>query len=1282
MKSNWTHWFASLIFCSALIITFPVKGNEQGIIYLLEQLSFQMGQRDLFQAEQTLTKISKVAPENLVYLQENVRFLAESQRFSQARIKLLKIKTRISERNHSALLQLIDIYQNKRKELSEARLLNTRQLYQQSLNKYDQLFDKQDPHYSLALEYWDILTEVNPELEPTVLYKLQRLNLQYPANPRIKLAYFKYSLRAGKNKNKIYDELYLLTFNTVWQSEAKRLWQYGLMNTDVTYNNQQNFKRYIERFPDDNKVSYHFRDGNAALELHRISMRDPAYRAKIKLPKMLEDDAPLSEIALTLATAKTKYADDQDVIIAEGRFLFRKNDYVGAKAAFNRCAELFQPTPSVCLSLSITTDYWSLIEKTETYLDAQKLTEAGQTLAKLYKFEDESHYHILLDGDRQVALGNYIKAEQLYLSLLVIEPLSPQFLTTMMEFKLNYQGKLKMDSWVSSLSLQQKDIILPDYNSLLVARIRDKADAELEKGNEAEAESLLKSALRIVQMHPWASYDLAKLYIQQGKTDKALDLYKPISDKVEVKYSYSLILASVDMYYSALNVLQSIPSKSRTNNIKQDIQDYKFELAMDKVDRSLQQDRLALLTSASTRFNNNVVYTSRIQQQMLKYGFLQQSALLAKLLLDSDQQSDSVNRINVLLQLAQVQLLAKQTDKAVNNVALVYKETGRSFTNELALSDLTLELLEDDQLPKVIQSQFSNMLDQHLVQHDDVVAVWKNDLRFAELTSDPIRMFQALDKLIALEPSESYRFYQLFSLFEENKGQLDVSNGEFKYEYLVPFIQSFPFDPVGYDVAFRLYNQLPELGDNSGSLMKKGYYSALMADISDKANFDTRALASGEELLQKTNSSDLSFAQKQKIKEYFVLMTSDENVASIHVNQGSWLVNRFQSALAQRSLKENRRLELGVKRYDKSGSAGTSEYDLSVLSLTYAAPMDNAWLGDGEWYVKVEPTIIKAGTLDTNDSANDTFGFNKLCDSRCDDLLLKQEEVGTSIAIGFETASVSADIGTKPIGFELFDWVGGAAYSDSLWNIGWSLGVSKRSVTSSLLSFSGSEDLYTSTTWGGTSLYNLGLSLSYDQGTGWGIWALTDAGKISGKQVKENERTRAMGGIYWDWFDRDWLTASIGLNLFTWQYEKDLSEFTFGQSGYYSPQEYKSASLPLNFYGRLGDFTYQVDLSVSISESADDDSVYYPLHTNYQEALELISNDSFLGGESTGEGFSAEAMIEYKLTNHWTLGTNITIQKSEFFSPNSLYFYLKYYFEPNLQPANRRPDPVSIYMDY
>lgn len=1282
MKSSLSQWLSSLIFCGALFCTYPVKGNEEGVVYLLQQLSFQMGQRDLFQAGLTLKKLSKVAPQNIVYLQENIRFLTETAKFSQARVQLLKIKTRVSAKNYDALLQLIDIYHKKRKELSAARLLNTRQLYKKSLDKYEKLFNKQEPHYSLALEYWDILTEVHPDLEPTVLYKLERLNMQYPANTRIKLAYFKYSLRAGKNKNKIYEELYLLTFNTVWESEAKRLWQYGLLNTDVTYANQQDFKRYIERFPEDNQLNYHFIDGNAALELHRVSMRDPAYRAKIRLPKMLEDDAPLSEIALTLATAKTKYADDQDVIVSEGRFLFRKNDYIGAKAAFNRCAKLFQPTPSVCLSLSITTDYWSLIEKTETYLDSQKLTEAGKAIGKLYKFEDESNYHILLDGDLQVALGNYVNAEQLYQSLLVINPLSLQFLSTMMEFKLNYQGKLKMDSWVLSLSLQQRDIILPDYNSLLVSRIRDKADVVLAKGDQKEAESLLKSALRIVQMHPWASYDLAKLYIQQGQIDKALNLYKPISDKVEVKYSYSLILASVDMYYSALNVLQSIPLASRTTSIKQDIQDYKFEVAMDEVDRSLQQDRLALLISASKTFDSNFVYSNRIQQKMMEYGFLEQGALLASSLLNSDLSLGSANRINVLLQLAQVQLLDEQTDKALSNVSLVYKEPELSYANELTLSDLTLELLEKDKLPPVVKRQFSNMLNQHIVQHDDDAAVWRNNLRFAELTSDVVRMWYALDKLIELEPSESYRFYQLFNLFEENKNELDISNGEFKYEYLVPFIQSFPFDPVGYDVAFRLYNQLPELGDNSSRLMKKGYYTALMADISDSSNFDTRVLASGDELLKRTNSSDLTFAQKQKIKEYFILMSSDENVASIEVSQGSWLVNRFQSALAQRSLKENRRLELGVKRYDKSGNAGTSEYDLSVLSLTYAAPMDNAWFGTGEWYLKVEPTIIKAGTLNTNDLESDNFGSIKLCDSRCNNLLLEQEEVGTSLAIGFENNSISADIGTKPIGFNLFDWVGGIEYSNSLWNIGWSLGLSKRSVTSSLLSFSGSDDPYTSVTWGGTSLYNLGLSLSYDQGQGWGIWALTDTGKIAGTQVKENERTRAMGGIYWDWFDRDWLTASIGLNLFTWQYEKDLSEFTLGQSGYYSPQEYKSASLPLGFYGRLGDFTYEVDLSISVSESADDDSVYYPLHTNFQDALELISDDRFLGGESTGRGFSANAMIEYKLTNHWTLGTNLVIQKSEYFSPNSLYFYIKYYFEPNLGPANRRPNPVSIYMDY
>jgi hypothetical protein len=1268
--------------------SFLVKANEQGVVYLLEQLSFQMGQRDLFQAEKTLSKLSKVSPDNLIYLQENIRFLVESSRFSEASIALMKIQTRISKSDYNVLSQLLDIYYKKRELLSEARLLSKRKLYTQALEKYKKLFQSKDPHYSLALEYWDIITEVTPDLEPTVLYKLERLNKQYPANIRIRLAYFKYSLRAGKNKQQIYDDLYLLTFNTVWKSEAKRLWQYGLLNTDVTVHNQQQFLYYMELFPNDTRVSYHYQEGSDAIALHKNLMRDSAYRAKLRLPKMLDDDAPLTEIALTLASAKTKYADDQVVIISEGQYLFRKNDYVGAKTAFKRCAELFTPTPSKCTSLLNTTNYWALIDNVELNLAEQKFDQAQTNINKLYTFIDESNYHILLDGRLSALLGNYIKAEKLYFSLLEFEPLNRQYLSTIMNFKGDYLGKLNMDTWISSLSLEQTTLILADYHSLLIARIREKADARLLEGNEKKAESLLLSALEIIQMHPWASYDLANLYIDQGNIEKALSLYNPMSAKVEIKYSYSLILSSLDMYSRALRVLSSVPIASRTESINKDIQRYQFEVAMLDVDRAMQQDRLALLISAEDKFNSNTIYVDRVQQQMLKYGFLEQTALLANSRLKSTFVSDSEKRVELLLQLAQVQLLSKQTNKAVNTVSQVYALEGRLLTtniklpNNIKLAELSLELLEDNQLPPLLEQKLTQLLTTHTIKYPNVVDVWSQNLRLAEFTSDSTKAWQALTKLVKLEPSQSYRFYQLFNLFEDHNDELNVSDRQFKSNYLIPFIQSFPFNPVGYDVASRLYSRLPELNEDSNSLVKKGYYTALMTDVGDAADFDIRELTDKNELLIKANVSGLKQTQKNKLEQYFNKMNSDERVSSIEVSQGSWLVNRFQSVLKERSLTQSRRLELGIKQYSKSGDEGLSEYDLSVLSFAYVAPMDNSWLGTGQWYVKVDPTIIKAGTLDVDAESSDVFGSIKLCDDRCDNLKVKQEEIGTSIALGFKNESVTADIGTKPIGFNLFDWVGGVNYRNSIWNIGWSLGASKRAVTSSLLSFSGVDDPYSSFTWGGDSIYNLGLSLSYDQGNGWGIWGLTDSGVISGEQTKSNARTRAMAGIYWDWFNRDWLNASIGLNIFTWQYQYDLSEYTLGQGGYYSPQEYKSASIPINFYGRIADFSYQIDLSISRSESRDDDMDYYPYHPNYQKALERFSGDKFSGGESTGQGHSINAMIEYKLTNHWTLGANVTLQQSEFFSPNSLYFYVKYYLEPNLQPANIRPDPVSIYMDY
>jgi hypothetical protein len=61
-----------------------------------------------------------------------------------------------------------------------------------------------------------------------------------------------------------------------------------------------------------------------------------------------------------------------------------------------------------------------------------------------------------------------------------------------------------------------------------------------------------------------------------------------------------------------------------------------------------------------------------------------------------------------------------------------------------------------------------------------------------------------------------------------------------------------------------------------------------------------------------------------------------------------------------------------------------------------------------------------------------------------------------------------------------------------------------------------------------------------------------------------------------------------------WHYDKDLSGYTLGQGGYYSPQEYVSFALPVTWRKRTENWSWELGGSVSWSHSKTDD-VRYPL---------------------------------------------------------------------------------------
>ncbi len=142
--------------------------------------------------------------------------------------------------------------------------------------------------------------------------------------------------------------------------------------------------------------------------------------------------------------------------------------------------------------------------------------------------------------------------------------------------------------------------------------------------------------------------------------------------------------------------------------------------------------------------------------------------------------------------------------------------------------------------------------------------------------------------------------------------------------------------------------------------------------------------------------------------------------------------------------------------------------------------------------------------------------------------------------------------------------------------MGYTVNVHRRPISSSLLSFGGQKDSssHTGATWGGVRADGGGLSLSYDRGEAHGIWSSLGADSLTGKNVADNWRVRWMTGYYYKVINENNRRVTVGLNNMIWHYDKDLSGYTLGQGGYYSPQEYLSFAVPVTWRQRTENWSW------------------------------------------------------------------------------------------------------------
>jgi hypothetical protein len=280
--------------------------------------------------------------------------------------------------------------------------------------------------------------------------------------------------------------------------------------------------------------------------------------------------------------------------------------------------------------------------------------------------------------------------------------------------------------------------------------------------------------------------------------------------------------------------------------------------------------------------------------------------------------------------------------------------------------------------------------------------------------------------------------------------------------------------------------------------------------------------------------------------------------------------------------------------------------------------------------VQVTPVSLNAGSVNASFSSPTPFGTNNVTSQ-------SQTAAGVGVAVGYVTKGVAVDVGTTPIGFTYSNLTGGIKVDgpvDDAKTLSYLVNVSSRPVTDSLLSFAGTKVNGSGNQWGGVMASGGRFGLTKDLG-GYGFYGSAGFYAVNGHNVASNNRRDFTAGSYINIYKRPDSELTAGLNLSNLSYQQNLSNFTYGQGGYFSPQQYNAATIPIIWSATSEKLSYQLRAAVGYQGYSQNSSSYFPTNGALQAAS---GNLNYASQTSSGAAYNLAAGSEYQVAPKLFLG--------------------------------------------
>jgi cellulose synthase operon protein C len=791
-------------------------------------------------------------------------------------------------------------------------------------------------------------------------------------------------------------------------------------------------------------------------------------------------------------------------------------------------------------------------------------------------------------------------------------------------------------------------------DGLLAAALAERASEEMNAGNRDAAIADLEGATKLDPRDPWIRYRLAGYYRDKGDAERGRTLMSEgverAPDVPDMRYAQALYLSHLEDYAAAFTAIDGIEAARRTDGMN-DLHDrLQVTLARAEAKRRAEAGDAAgaraALAAVEPLAAHNFDRAVELAYSWIALGSLEHGTGLVQPYLDGEGSSDA----HRLLGWAQV-LNSAEDDKRLKTALAQLRalpQLGAEERADVARLERALDLRE--------------------------IRTVERQRNFAEAA-------RRLDALLAADPHDRRlrvaraELYLMASQPHPARDRLAALAAE---------------DPDDLDTRLTYVRALTESGDQALARTQLQAVEARMPTSDEEVviSLARRQLGLGE--AEKALQTLKPLLAVPHPRTDVLMLAARAHVVLRHLAQARDYFDQAaagaagdEALAAQRASEEVQEhmqssVTAALSFWHQPGTAGMSQLD--------AVTTPSAWLfarSDGSRFiVRADAVYVDAGSASAADLP--LLGTVQAAGAGAVERYSTGAQVGLSPGFGYQSDSITADLGATPLGFLLPNVVGGLAWTPEWHSVDLSFGVQRRAVTSSELSYAGLKDPITGTSWGGvvqTGPY-AGFGLYRES---YAVSGAVQFSEITGTHVLDNQFAGARLSGSWKLFSAAQTRTDLGVTLNYWTYEHNLSNYTFGSGGYYSPHSYVSVSTPLELTGRRAGWVYKLSGSVSYTVSQVSSSAFYPDDPELQSmaAREPLpsgyTSPVFSGYRSTGFGFTAYAAAERQVTNGLVVGVQFDIDRTDYYHPTTIEVYLRHAFGGAVTRAVSPPRPLGPY---